>query len=448
MRLQRLTGPRAREDRGRVRGSPGHHPPPPRDPRHPSSWSSRSSRGELREIKEAYGDARRTEIVAEAQRHHDRRHDRRRGHGHHRVARRLHQALAAVALPRAAPRRQGPHRHADEGRGHRRAPLRRHRRTRTSSSSPTSGRLYWLKVHAIPEVGVERARQGDREPAALSSRRERARAADRRATSTKRKYVVMATRAGKIKKTELTRVLERARHRHHRHRHQRRRRSLRRRASRDGQTTRSSSARTTAGHPLQRERTFVRWAAAPPASRASRCAKATTSSRWMCCRVGRAGAAEPPAEGEEPEIVEETEVGVEDDEVVAADERGYILTVTEKGFGKRTPVSRVPPAVARRHRRHQHQDHRQERQGRRHRVRLRRRPGPAHHRAGHDHPHERRRHPLDGPHTQGVRVINIDENDRVVAAVKLVDKDDGKTRSPTDDGEPADSETPDDDTIH
>ena len=44
-----------------------------------------------------------------------------------------------IALPRAAPRRQGPHRHADEGRGHRRASLRRHRRTATSWSSPRAG---------------------------------------------------------------------------------------------------------------------------------------------------------------------------------------------------------------------------------------------------------------------------------------------------------------------
>ena len=51
--------------------------------------------------------------------------DRRGGHGHHRVPRRLHQALSPVALPGAAARRQGPHRRDDEGRGSRRAPVRR-----------------------------------------------------------------------------------------------------------------------------------------------------------------------------------------------------------------------------------------------------------------------------------------------------------------------------------
>jgi DNA gyrase subunit A len=53
-----------------------------------------------------------------------------------------------------------------------------------------------------------------------------------------------------------------------------------------------------------------------------------------------------------------------------------------------------------------------------------------------------------GRSTQGVRVINIDENDLVVAAVKLVDKDDGEEDLPTDEIESADSESPDDDTIH
>jgi len=53
-----------------------------------------------------------------------------------------------------------------------------------------------------------------------------------------------------------------------------------------------------------------------------------------------------------------------------------------------------------------------------------------------------------GRNTQGVRVINIDENDSVVAAVKLVDKDDADDEINPDDAEATDSETPDDDTIH
>ena len=48
-----------------------------------------------------------------------------RGHGRHRLARRLRQARAAVDLSRAAARRQGPRRHADARRGFRHPPVRR-----------------------------------------------------------------------------------------------------------------------------------------------------------------------------------------------------------------------------------------------------------------------------------------------------------------------------------
>jgi DNA gyrase subunit A len=53
-----------------------------------------------------------------------------------------------------------------------------------------------------------------------------------------------------------------------------------------------------------------------------------------------------------------------------------------------------------------------------------------------------------GRSTQGVRIINIDENDSVVAAVKLVDKDDGEEELGSDDAEGSASEAPDDDPIH
>ena len=60
-----------------------------------------------------------------------------------------------------------------------------------------------------------------------------------------------------------------------------------------------------------------------------------------------------------------------------------------------------------------------------------------------------------GRNTQGVRVINIDENDLVVAAVKLVDKDDADDTEEEGDeaageetaGEPETTED-DDNTIH
>jgi len=50
-------------------------------------------------------------------------------------------------------------------------------------------------------------------------------------------------------------------------------------------------------------------------------------------------APEPLAEGEEPEVIAESEPEGDDAEIVASDERGQVLTITEKGFGKRTPVS-------------------------------------------------------------------------------------------------------------
>ena len=54
-----------------------------------------------------------------------RRPDRPRGHGGHRHPRRLHQARAALGLPGAAPRRQGPLGHGDPRRGFRLPPVRR-----------------------------------------------------------------------------------------------------------------------------------------------------------------------------------------------------------------------------------------------------------------------------------------------------------------------------------
>ena len=110
---------------------------------------------------------------------------------------------------------------------------------------------------------------------------------------------------------------------------------------------------------------------------------------------------------------------------IASDERGQILTVTEKGFGKRTPVSayrlqsRGGIGVTN--------------------IKTTDKNGKV---AGIAYVFEDdqvlliteqgmiiRTNVADirsmGRNTQGVRVINIDENDRVVAAVKVVDKDDG-----------------------
>jgi DNA gyrase subunit A len=156
---------------------------------------------------------------------------------------------------------------------------------------------------------------------------------------------------------------------------------------------------------------------------------------------------EPLAEGEEPEIVESEPDNELDTEIVASDERGQVLTITEKGFGKRTPVSayrlqsRGGIGVTN--------------------IKTTDKNGKV---AGISYVFEDdqvlliteqgmliRTNVADirsiGRSTQGVRVINIDENDLVVAAVKLVDKDEGDEENPAGDSDNAD-ESPDDDTIH
>jgi DNA gyrase subunit A len=139
-------------------------------------------------------------------------------------------------------------------------------------------------------------------------------------------------------------------------------------------------------------------------------------------------------ESEEEVETEETEAVVE---VTAADARGYIFTVTEKGFGKRTPVSAYPV---------------------KHRggygvidIKTTERNGSV---AGIAHVFDEDqvlliteqgmiiRVPVDtirsiGRNTQGVRVINLDESDTVVAAVKVVEKEQPEENG-GDDDEPVD----------
>jgi DNA gyrase subunit A len=81
------------------------------------------------------------------------------------------------------------------------------------------GRLYWIKVHQIPEVGAN-ARGKAIVNLLTVEMGENVRALLTTKNFAEGKYVVMITRAGRIKKTELQ-------DRHHRHRHQRGRRPLR-----------------------------------------------------------------------------------------------------------------------------------------------------------------------------------------------------------------------------
>jgi DNA gyrase subunit A len=293
------------------------------------------------------------------------------------------------------------------------------------------GRLYWIKVHQIPEVASNArgkaivnlltVEQGESVRALLTVR-----------DFTDAKYVVMVTRAGKIKKTELTAFSNV-------------------RASGiiaidinegdDLYAVRLSQGEdeifigTHDGMAIRFHENGVR-----PMGRGAAGVKGislregdTVVEMDVLPASGEA-APEPPAEGEEPEIVVAESEPEEGEEIIASDERGQVLTITEKGFGKRTPVSayrlqsRGGIGVTN--------------------IKTTDKNGKV---AGISYVFEDdqvlliteqgmiiRTNVADirsiGRNTQGVRVINIDENDLVVAAVKLVDKDDADDTEEEGDG--------------
>jgi DNA gyrase subunit A len=306
------------------------------------------------------------------------------------------------------------------------------------------GRLYWIKVHQIPEV-ASNARGKAIVNLLTVEQNESVRALLTVRDFNDAKYVVMVTRAGKIKKTELTAFS-----------------NVRATgiiaidinegddlyAVRLSQGDDEIFIGTHDGMAIRFNENGVR-----PMGRGAAGVKGITLREgdsvveMDVLPASGEPVPEPPAEGEEQEIVE-SEPESDDAEVIASDERGQVLTVTEKGFGKRTPVSayrlqsRGGIGVTN--------------------IKTTDKNGKV---AGISYVFEDdqvlliteqgmiiRTNVADirsiGRSTQGVRVINIDENDLVVAAVKLVDKDDGEEDLPADDVEPADSDTPDDDTIH
>ncbi|MDQ3281277.1 MAG: DNA gyrase subunit A, partial [Acidobacteriota bacterium] len=124
-----------------------------------------------------------------------------------------------------------------------------------------------------------------------------------------------------------------------------------------------------------------------------------------------------------------------DETTLAADDRGYILTITEKGFGKRTPVTA----------------YRLQRRGGLglSNLKITDKNGKV---AGIAHVGDDEQLLLiteqgmmirtgvgsirvAGRKTQGVRVINIDESDTVVAAVKLIDREQPEDQSDDPTGE-------------
>ena len=278
------------------------------------------------------------------------------------------------------------------------------------------GRLYWLKVHTIPEVGSNA--RGKAIVNLLSVEPgENVRALLTVKDFTEAKYVVMATREGKIKKTELA-------------------------AFSNVRQTGIIAIDINEGDDLYAVRLadgksdiFI----------GTHSGRAIRFSEEEVRPMGRGAAGVKGIglrDGDHliemdvlPAATESvTEDGSEDvesaDEVLKVDGRGYILTVTEKGMGKRTPVGAYPLV---------------------HRggmgvinIKVTEKNGKV---AGIAHVYDDdqllliteqgmiiRTNVSDlrsmGRSTQGVRVINVDENDRVVAAVKLVEKDSGEPGEP------------------
>src|SRR6266852_5795862 len=272
------------------------------------------------------------------------------------------------------------------------------------------GRLYWLKVHQIPEVGANArgkaivnllpVENGESVRALLTTK-----------NFNEGKYVVMTTRAGKIKKTDLsafsnvrqTGII-----------------AIDINAGDDLYAARLSNGQsdifigTHGGRAIRFHESEVR-----PMGRGAAGVKGISLREGDFVVEMDVLPASTEAVGSD-ETREEAE---SDAEIVATDNRGYILTVTERGFGKRTPVSLYPLV---------------------HRggmgvinIKVTEKNGKV---AGIAHVVDDdqllliteqgmiiRTRVRDlrsmGRSTQGVKVINVEENDHVVAAVKLVEKE-------------------------
>ncbi|HEX6087550.1 MAG TPA: DNA gyrase subunit A [Thermoanaerobaculia bacterium] len=204
------------------------------------------------------------------------------------------------------------------------------------------GRMYWIKVHQIPEVAANARGKAIVNLLPLEQN-ENVRALLTTRDFTEGKYVVMATRGGKIKKTELAAfsnvraagiiaidILE----------------------GDDLYAVRLSSGKdeifigTQNGRAIRFHEGTVR-----PMGRGAAGVKAISfrgddSVIEMDVLPASADTPAPPIDenGEETElvveeVVEETvEAEGEEEAAPVADDRGYILTITERGFGKRTPV--------------------------------------------------------------------------------------------------------------
>ncbi|MBV9496806.1 MAG: DNA gyrase subunit A [Acidobacteria bacterium] len=303
------------------------------------------------------------------------------------------------------------------------------------------GRLYWLKVHAIPEVGAN-ARGKAIVNLLQVEANENVRALLTTKDFSEGKYVVMTTRAGRIKKTELgafsnvrtTGII-----------------AIDINEGDDLYSVQLSDGKseifisTHDGRAIRFHEDDVR-----PMGRGAAGVKGISLREGdyvIEMDVLPAGSEAPPVATEDgavenaAENVADTVVDdeAETDESVEAiaDDRGYIFTITERGFGKRSPVSayrlqsRGGMGVTN--------------------IRITEKNGKV---AGISHVHGDEqvlliteqgmiiRVPVNGIRsmgrsTQGVRVLNVEETDRVVAAIKLVEKDTGETGDEPENGGPA-----------
>ncbi|HVG25513.1 MAG TPA: DNA gyrase subunit A [Thermoanaerobaculia bacterium] len=320
------------------------------------------------------------------------------------------------------------------------------------------GRMYWLKVHQIPEVAANARGKAIVNLLPLEQN-ENVRALLTTRTFTEGKYVVMATRGGKIKKTELAAfsnvraagiiaidILE----------------------GDDLYAVRLSSGKdeifigTQNGMAIRFHEGTVR-----PMGRGAAGVKAISfrgddSVIEMDVLPASADTPAPPLdENEETELVAEdaveettdvveetTEGDGEEDAAPAADDRGFILTITERGFGKRTPV------IA----------YRLQRRGGLgvSNIKITEKNGKV---AGLVHVGDEEQVLLiteqgmmirtdvasiriAGRMTQGVRVIHIDEGDTVVGAVKVVDREQPEEETGADDETPESPDTPPEEPVH
>jgi DNA gyrase subunit A len=294
------------------------------------------------------------------------------------------------------------------------------------------GRMYWLKVHTIPEVGSNARGKAIVNLLPLESG-ENVRALLTTRDFTEGKYVVMSTRGGKIKKTELAAfsnvrntgiiaidILEGD--------------DLHSVALSDGSS--EIFMGTHDGRAIRFSETEVR-----------AMGRGAAGVRGMSLRDGdfvvEMDVLPPGNEAAASDDAEESDTEADETQEMLGDNRGYILTVTANGYGKRTPVAAYPL---------------------KHRggygvidIKTTERNGKV---AGIAHVAEDDqvlfiseqgmiiRVPAEGissigRNTQGVRVVRIDEGDRVVATM-IVDKD--ETEQPEDDA--VDEQPPADEPVH